>query len=377
MLSIIIPTFNEFENPLILSRAIHDVLGSRQFEIVFVDDSNEISSINTLLDLENTLSYVRVFHRENEKGLATAVVFGMEKVQGDMIAVMDCDLQHPPELLTEMMEYLDKDFDLVIPSRFVKGGDDGVFSFFRKMVSFVARWMAKGLLKRIRLISDPTSGFFLMKRKVIDGVQLQPIGWKILIEVLVRGRYDTVVEIPYTFQPRVAGTSNMSLKEQWNYIRHLVKLVGSSPEDRRLYLFAMVGFSGVLLNILIYALLVHAHMPVWLAGFTSGTLAMISNFLLNDRLTWMDSHQGQWINRFLKYVLTSLIGIVINTICLSILHYGFHMHYLFANIIGICVAMVWNFIVNNFWTWNMEKKKIEVTISLGNSENKNLETSKG
>jgi dolichol-phosphate mannosyltransferase len=264
-----------------------------------------------------------------------------------------------------------------VPSRFVPGGNDGGLSTFRKFVSWTARVMGQFALKKVRAITDPTSGFFLIKRKVIEGVQLKPIGWKILIEVIVRGHYDKVLEIPYAFQPRIAGTSNMSLKEQWNYIKHLFYLVTTSPQDRRMYLFAMVGVSGVLLNLLIYAVFVHAHMAVWVAGFSSGTLAMISNFILNDRLTWQDSRQGQWINRFLKYVLTSLIGIGINTIILSVLHYGFHMHYLVANLIGICFAMIWNFIVNNFWTWNMEKKKISVTISLGAKESTNFETLKG
>ncbi len=377
IISIVVPTYNEKENPRRVYEALSAAFNSHDFELIFVDDSKDKESIAILNGIQEEFEEVRVLHRENEKGLGTAVVRGFEMAQGDMIAVMDADLQHPPELLVEMVEQMKLGYDIVIPSRFVPGGDDGGLSPFRKFVSWTARVMGQFALKRVRAVSDPTSGFFLVKRKVIEGIELRPIGWKILIEVLVRGNYATVIEVPYAFQPRIAGSSNMSMKEQWNYIKHLVRLISDSPEDRRMYLFALVGVSGVLINLLIYAMFVHLHMAIWLAGFTSGTIAMISNFYFNDRLTWNDSRQGFWLNRFIKYVLTSLIGIAINTVILSALVYGVHFHYLFANIIGICVAMVWNFIVNNFWTWNMEKKKIEVTISLGNSENKNLETSKG
>ena len=377
MISIVVPTYNEKENPRFVYEALSNALIEHPFELIFVDDSKDQESVAILLAMEQEFTQVRVLHREHEKGLGTAVVRGFQMALGDSIAVMDADLQHPPELLVEMLQQMDKGYDVVIPSRFVPGGNDGGLSPFRKLVSWTARVMGQMALKRVKAVTDPTSGFFLVKRKVVEDINLKPIGWKILIEILVRGNYETVVEIPYAFQPRLAGSSNMSMKEQWNYVKHLLRLVMDSPEDRRMYLFAMVGISGVLINMLMYVIFVHLYFPLWGASILSGFIAMLSNFIFNDRLTWHDARKGLWVNRFIKYVLTSLVGIGINSIVLSVLAYGLHVHYLIANILGIIVAMVWNFIVNNFWTWNIEKKPISVTINLSAPDNQDFETLKG
>ncbi len=372
ILTIVVPTYNEGENPKRVITALKEALCERKFEVVFVDDSRDERSMQILAELAEESEQVRYIHREVERGLGTAVVRGFEEAKGNLIAVMDADLQHPPEVLNDMLEQIELGYDMVIPSRFVPGGDDGGLSSFRKFVSFTARVMGQFALKRVRPISDPTSGFFLIRKEVVEGVKLQPIGWKILIEILVRGNYDKVVEIPYRFQARIAGSSNMSLREQWNYLKHLTRLILDSPEDRRAYFFAAVGISGVVINMLVYTICVHLHMALWVSGITAGIVAMISNFVLNDRLTWFDSRSGQLWKRLFKYVVTSLIGIGINTGVLSVLAYGLHVHYIVANAIGIIVAMIWNFYVNNFWTWNIERQKTSVTVATVTLEQVNV-----
>jgi len=366
-ISIVVPTFNEGWNPAVVAETLVNVLHPLEFELIFVDDSTSKESVEALEHLSREFSCVRYEHREHERSLGTAVVRGFELARGEFIAVMDSDMQHPPELLIDMIAEAELGCDIVIPSRFVPGGDDGGLSPSRKLISWVARVLGQAALKRVRSVTDPTSGFFLLRRSVVENVSLQPIGWKILMEVLVRGNYDRIVEVPYRFQPRIAGSSNMSLREQWNYLKHIFKLILSSSEDRRKYVFAAVGVSGVLVNMLVYVGLVKLHVDFWQAGVLSGSVAMATNFVLNDRLTWHDSRSAPAIKRLGKYVATSLTGIGIDTVVLSILAYGMHVDYFIANGIGILIAMIWNFYANNFWTWKTEYREIEVALSHASS----------
>jgi len=230
-LSIVVPTYNERENVVRLAECLADVMKDRSYELIFVDDSTDDTPI--ILDkLAASNPRVKSVRRTNQRGLGTAVVKGFEASRGHIVAVMDSDFQHPPELLPMMLNSIDSNVDIVIPSRFVPGGDDGGLNLFRKMISGTARYMGKILLKPLRRISDPTSGFFMFKKEVIEGVKLEPVGWKILIEVLIKGDYLHVAEIPYHFVARKAGESKMSFREQLNYIKHIIMLWKSARSCR-------------------------------------------------------------------------------------------------------------------------------------------------
>lgn len=355
MLSIVVPTFNEKDNVFLISERIRSVLNEEIYEIVFLDDSTD-DTPEKLEQLAKTDSHVRYEHRVNERGLGTAVMRGFELARGEIITVMDADLQHPPEMLLPMLAEIKSGADIVIPSRFVPGGNDGGLNFIRKLISATARYMGKIMLKALRPINDPTSGYFMFRQSVIQGIYLRPVGWKILIEVLVRGNYEMVIEIPYHFHARAAGESKMSLKEQWNYIRHLVGLAKDSPHDRRFYLFALVGISGLFVNMVFYAFLIQLNLAVVIAGTISAFIAMNSNFYFNDRFTWSEVRDNFWFARYIKFIMTSIVGIVIDVNILSILFYVFSFNYLWANLIGILSGTVWNYIVNNAWTWRKEKE---------------------
>lgn len=356
MLSIVVPTYNESTNVPILINAIERCLsGGTNYEIIFVDDSTD-NTPDVLQQLASVDPRVRYEHRENERGLGTAVVRGFRLAKGNVITVLDADLQHPPNMLIPMLKQIEMGYDLVIPSRFVPDGNDGGLAVHRKWVSWVARMMGKLALKKVRPINDPTSGFFILRRQVIESIHLHPIGWKILIEILVRGRYQRVLEMPYQFQTRATGKSKMSFKEQWNYIRHLVKLVKDSPEDRRFYTFALVGMSGVIINMTIYAVLVRLGIAVPVAGTLSALVAMLGNFVVNDAVTWKDVQTGTRLTRAVKYVLISFVGIGIDVAMLHVLDRN-GINYLVANLLSIVVAMVWNFKINNLWTWKRNSSK--------------------
>ncbi|MCR4656746.1 MAG: polyprenol monophosphomannose synthase [Lachnospiraceae bacterium] len=223
-LSVVVPTFNESENVGNLVNQIDYALRGIPYEVIFVDDSND----DTPKVIEKVIKEnpnVRLFHREGETGLATAVLKGFELAQGDLIAVMDADLQHPPAVLKSMYSVINNGYDVCVPSRFIPGGSDGGLGPYRKLVSSVARYIGKILLPSLRKITDPTSGLFMFKKEIIEGADLKPIGWKILIEVLAMGTYGNVAEIPYKFQARPAGESKLSSKVTVEYLKQVKGLM--------------------------------------------------------------------------------------------------------------------------------------------------------
>ena len=361
MLSIVVPTYNEGDNVFSVAERVQNVLKDRAYEIIFVDDSKD-DTPDRLQKLCEIDKHVRYEHRTNERGLGTAVVRGFVLSKGDVLMVMDADLQHPPEMIPQMIEAVENGADVVIPSRFIPGGDDGGLNLFRKLVSATARYMGKIALKALRPINDPTSGYFMFRKAVIEGIRLEPIGWKILIEILAKGHYKDVTEVPYRFNKRAAGESKMSLQEQLNYLRHLYTLIKYSPDDRRFYVFAMVGVSGVFVNMLIFSFLVRIKFMVSVAGTISALAAMVSNFILNDRLTWAEIRTSSSLTRASKFVVTSVFGIGINVLLLSFLFYYFHFNYMIANLIGICIATLWNYSINNLWTWRCKDEVVSINV---------------
>ena len=222
-LSVVIPSFNEAENVENLVERIHKALNGISYEIIFVDDSTD-NTPEVINDVIKKNPNVRLKHRTGKKGLSSAVIEGFKMAKGDYIAVMDADLQHPPEILHSMYKCLESGADICIPSRFVPDGSDGGLGPYRKFVSLIARYIGKILLPSLRTITDPTSGLFMFRREVIQDADLQPIGWKIMIEVLAMGTYSTVVEIPYIFKSRPAGESKLTTRVTLQYLQQLIGL---------------------------------------------------------------------------------------------------------------------------------------------------------
>ncbi|MDO8953829.1 MAG: glycosyltransferase family 2 protein [Gammaproteobacteria bacterium] len=358
--SIIIPTFNERENVHTITRRIKAALVSIpiSFEIWFIDDSKD-NTPQILEKLAQENSEVHYIHREVGRGLGTAVVEGFTRAKGQYLIVMDADLQHPPELLPAMIEKLQAGNEVVIPSRFIQGGSDGGLSAFRKLVSWTARVIGQLALKKLRKISDCTGGYFGLNRKVIENVKLDPIGWKILMEVLIKGHYSTVSEVPYEFVDRDAGESKMSMKEQWNYLRHIAKLVWSSPHDRRFYLFCLIGGLGVIVNLSLFSLFFYKcdFHPI-VASVFSSSLTMLNNFLWNDLVTWKEcglDGKRQQLKRFSQYFAVSMIGIGITALTLQVFLL-MNWHELLGQIAGIAIATLWNYFANKHWTWGSNSR---------------------
>lgn len=223
MLSVVIPTFNESKNIRNLVAQIDVALKGVDYEIVFVDDSKD-NTPDVITEVAKEYPQVRMEHRKNGTGLATAVLDGFKLAKGEYMACMDADLQHPPIVLKYMYKAMESGADFCIPSRLIPGGDDGGLNWYRKFVSWTARKIGQVMLPCLRKITDPTSGLFMFRKEVIEHADLQPIGWKIMVEVLAMGTYKKVIEIPYKFQQRTEGESKLSGKVTLEYLKQLKDL---------------------------------------------------------------------------------------------------------------------------------------------------------
>jgi len=352
--SLIVPTYCESQNIAILVERVHQSLSRYSYELVVVDDN----SPDGTSEIANSLSQqypVRVITRRNERGLASAVVEGFKQARGDILGVIDADLQHPPEVVPELLETVMSGADVVIASRYVDGGGSEGWSASRKIISKGSKLLAQVLLPSARGIKDPLSGFFLLRREVIDGVELSPTGYKILLEVLVKGKAREIAEVPYIFKVRERGTSNLTSGEGIRYLKHLTRLTGLQAGAMRFLKFGLVGLSGVLVNEgLLWLLTENLGLYYLLSAAIAVETAIITNFILNDIWTFRDRRtpgNKSLLGRGLKFNLVSLGGLGINIAILWTVTEVVGISYLIANLIGIAGATLWNFTINTLWTW--------------------------
>ncbi len=203
-LSLIIPTFNEKDNIAPLIERIHQVLSVCDYEIILVDDNSRDGTIDIASGLVSRYP-VKLFVRRGERGLATAVIHGIKQASGNIIGVMDADLQHPPEVLPSLLKAMENGADMVFASRYVEGGGCPNWGLFRKIVSKVALKISHLLLPSSRRVKDPMSGFFMFRRENVAADRLKPIGYKIALEIMLVGSFKNIVEVPFIFKERSAG----------------------------------------------------------------------------------------------------------------------------------------------------------------------------
>ncbi|MAG50812.1 hypothetical protein CL621_04210 [archaeon] len=219
-ISLITPTYNESKNIEKLILNIFKDCHNLDVELIIVDDNSPDGTAQIAENLSKEYP-LKVIKREGKFGLSSAVLDGFNAADGNIFGVIDADLSHPTSRISELLQpILDNEADLVIGSRLIKDGSVEEWPFYRKLISIGATTLARPLTK----IKDSMSGFFFFKKEIIDNVKLNPIGYKILLEILVKGNYKTVKEIPYIFLNRNVGESKLNLGEYLNYILHLKRL---------------------------------------------------------------------------------------------------------------------------------------------------------
>lgn len=230
-LSLVVPTYNESGNiaELLgrLAQQLDPALGDR-YEVIIVDDCSPDHTFEEALRLCAAFPRLRVMRRDHERGLATAVVRGWQAAQGEVLAVMDADLQHPPEAAPALYAEMERGADLVLASRYISGAAVSHRHVGHRLRSHAARLIGLLILPDVLgRVSDPTSGYFMVRRSAIQGIELTPRGYKILIEILGRGRCASISEVPYVFQERRAGASKDSGRVYAEYLLHLLRLRSS------------------------------------------------------------------------------------------------------------------------------------------------------
>ncbi len=353
-LSVVIPTRNERDNVSRLLDAMRTAVDGLDYELVFVDDSTD-GTDRALAEAARADPRIVVRHRDKGHGLASAVIDGIGLSRGDAVAVIDADLQHPPGLLPGMLRRLaDDSADAVVASRYVLGTGVPGLSAWRRAVSQATRLLARALLRGARRSSDPLSGYFMVRRTAVEGVVLQPIGFKILLEILVRGRCARVTDVPYVFEARAGGHSKATTRQGIELLRQIAALVGSNPEDSRLWKFLLVGTGGVVVNSIAFWFLVHSlSMPILGAGLIAGAMATLANFVLNNAYTWADRRVdglSVFFQRMGRYYVTTWAG---QAVYLGLLWFLTHMGVavMLANLIGVLIGGMLNYVVHNMWTW--------------------------
>ncbi|HZQ68638.1 MAG TPA: polyprenol monophosphomannose synthase [Terriglobales bacterium] len=224
--ALVIPTLNEVGNIRVLMDRVQDALSHTDinYELIIVDDDSQDGTAELVRRYAEHDSRIKLLIRVGQRGLAGAVTHGWNHTDADLLGVMDADLQHPPELLPELLYAFGRGNDIVIASRYAGNGTVGNWNAIRHLISRASTIATLPLQRPGLRIKDPMSGFFIVRREAIEGINLQPQGFKILLEILVRGRIRRAEEVPFRFATRHAGESKASLKVAIQYFSLLGKL---------------------------------------------------------------------------------------------------------------------------------------------------------
>lgn len=368
-ISVIIPTYNERENiELIVDRCLQ-ALSDESVELLVIDDDSPDQTWKVAQERYQNDPRVRVIRRTGNKGLSQSVTEGFRHARNDVCAVIDADLQHPPEKLTELLSGLNDGADIAIGSRYVEGGGIKNWSRGRRIVSRGASLMSKALIPEIRECSDPMSGFFAIRRNLVQDVVLDPEGYKILLELLVKCDYENAVEVPYVFQDRQHGESKLTAGEYQFYAEHLLMLstvwfgtalARNSRKVVRMLEFFAVGAVGVLVNMAVFAAFSYGLQEHFLIGGVAAFVAALNfNFIGNYVITFSRPKTNVW-EKYYKFCLVSLGGLVLYTGALAAAIQVAHLPDLVANAVAIAVGAVFNFVGTEQFAFAEEETHLEV-----------------
>ncbi len=351
--SLIIPTYNEKDNIAVLINRLIKILKPFDYEIIVVDDDSPDKTWRLVRDKYKNNKRVSVIRRMNKRGLASAIIRGFDNASGACLGVMDADLQHDEKILPEMIGYA-KEYDVVVGSRYVKGGGVKDWSLFRRIASRGAALLAN-ILINIK-IRDNGSGYFIVKKKVYKRAKskLYNKGYRCLLDICYNAEVKDFKEVPYFFAPRKKGKSKLGFEVILQYLQIIIKF--SFKKYQRFNKFCFVGLSGALVNLgLLYLLTEFVGIYYLVSSIIAIETSIITNFMLNNAWTWRDRRKkGVLLRRFFKFNLVSIGSLVINWSLLYVLTAFSGLYYILSNIIGIGVAALWNFLVNHYWTFKKE-----------------------
>ena len=353
-ISIVVPTYREAANIPALAERVHAALSGTgiEWELLLADDASDDASEAVVAELARRLPIRMETRREPPRDLSRSVLFGVRHARFDRIVVMDADLSHPPERIVDLLRALDDGCDMALGSRYAPGGDvDRAWSPWRFLSSRLATVLARPLAD----CADPMSGFFAIDRRALpDPRTLRPVGYKIALELMVRGRL-RVREVPIGFRDRHRGESKMGWRQQLAYLRHLYRLYAYRHGGPvRILCFAAVGASGFVIDVTCYLALQWAGVEHRLARLASFWPAVSWNWLLNRRVTFRERRPEPHVRQWAKFVAGSLAGLVVNVgtyAALTSFVGVFDRHRLLALLIGIGLGGAVNFLLATLYVY--------------------------
>ena len=360
MISVILPTYNEAQNIKRIVPSIVKVLRDEAMdgEVIVVDDNSPDGTAGIASNLADSYP-VKVQVRKSGRGLSKAVIEGFGMARGDICVVMDADLSHPVEKIPDMVRpILEGKCDATVGSRYVDGGGAQNWPLVRKIVSKGAGLLAKG----VTVLSDPTSGFMAVRRSILQGVELDPLGWKIVLEVVVKTK-SKVKEIPIVFADRIEGESKLGPRAQVDYLRHLGRLYAYRyPLLLEFFKFCLVGLTGLVVDTAVLVSLVdYASLDPRFAAVFAFAAAVSWNYLFNRLWTFRDGRSAPISSSYVFFVSICLggLGIRIGVMHLLIAYAGMGVKplYILASLIGIAAATVFNFLGSKYVAFRTKIEK--------------------
>ena len=372
-ISIILPTYNESQNIISLLKSISENIPKNIKTQTIIFDDNSPDKTGKIVEeyiknLKNLANHsIDVIHRKTKTGLSSAILNGISHAQGEHIIVMDSDFSHPPQIIPKMLESLRTQYDIVIASRYVKGGNILNWPFKRKIISKFATSIAKYFLNIDT--KDPLSGCFAFKKNIIKDLNFDAIGFKILLELLVKSDSNKIKEIPYTFTDRKFGSSKLDSKTMFDYVKSIWNLYRYGKkhhkENRKSISFLSkaarfftVGASGMAVNyfVSIFSTILNPEMWFIHANLMGIISSMTSNFILNKSWTFEDNNWSvkRTLSQYGKFIGLSSIGAIIQ------LSFVYHfvdvqdIQFPAALFFAVLLAAMGNFIINKKWTFNQK-----------------------
>jgi dolichol-phosphate mannosyltransferase len=354
-LTIVVPTLNERDNVAPLIERLAGLLGGTDWETVFVDDDSADGTAERLRALGRADRRIRCIRRVGRRGLSSACIEGILASSASYVAVIDGDLQHDESLLPRMLAILRREpIDLVVASRYLASGAADGLSAKRRMLSRAGVRLARMLLKSE--VSDPVSGFFMMRREVADAAahRLSGVGTKILIDLLASSpRPLAVAELPYRFRGRSAGSSKHDWFTAFEYLVLLCEKVGGGYLPPKLLMFGLVGASGMVVHLAVLRSLLAFIGTGFVIGQSVATAtAMVWNYFLNNTLTYRDCRLTGWnaVRGLVSFMAICGLGAVVNVLVARDL-YALTEMWLVAGAGGAAVGALLNYALTSIFTW--------------------------
>jgi dolichol-phosphate mannosyltransferase len=356
-LTIVSPTFNERANIRALVTKLDAALQGIAWQVIFVDDNSPDGTAEEVKAVARTDGRVQGIRRVGRRGLAGAVLEGALASAAPFIAVIDADLQHDETLLPAMLAELRADkAEMVVASRFIdpEGLSQGL-SATRQKGSRLATWMGRQVLKND--VSDPVSGYFMAKRDVWDlaAPHLTTEGFKVLFDILASHPEPLrVTELPYRFRDRQAGQSKLDRRVVIEYLGLILNKATNNMIPARAFMFFLVGSTGFLINAAVVSAVSFAHvnLPYWVVILGGAVVAMTSNYLINNAITYHDKRRRglALLTGYVRFCLLCSAGLFVNVAAASFLNDRLDAM-IFSGIVGAAFGAVWNYVTTSLAVW--------------------------